>query len=332
MRCPKCGYNSFDHLDNCKKCGKDLVAFKQTFAVKSVLFPGQMKPGGRAEEAEFDHVAADAAVSAATGIAIATVVAGSSADDKPAAAGTDSDDFGFDFMGDSAEDDDLSFDELFEDAPEDEDIEETIAEPKETAATALDDVLGDDFSFDLPIEEAELEDDFGFDPADDASDSTDDEFSFDDEFDDSGIVEDPKRPFDLPESPQVVGAPVDSLNDSTGEFATPDNAGESGGAFVDRDNSATQDGESEGDVFKSDESVFPVPTPDEQSELIVAEAEVEASSLGAVVIPEVAAVPDSRSGNSVDSVTTSFPSLSNCIVAFVCDLIVLVLVDRKSVV
>ncbi len=24
MKCPKCGYTSFDYLDECKKCGKDL--------------------------------------------------------------------------------------------------------------------------------------------------------------------------------------------------------------------------------------------------------------------------------------------------------------------
>ncbi len=28
MRCPKCGYTSFDHLDRCKSCGEDLVPAK----------------------------------------------------------------------------------------------------------------------------------------------------------------------------------------------------------------------------------------------------------------------------------------------------------------
>lgn len=28
MRCPKCGYVSFNYLDRCKKCGRDLTAFK----------------------------------------------------------------------------------------------------------------------------------------------------------------------------------------------------------------------------------------------------------------------------------------------------------------
>ncbi|MBI1987436.1 MAG: hypothetical protein HYS70_03690 [Nitrospinae bacterium] len=28
MKCPKCGYVSFNYLERCKKCGRDLVAFK----------------------------------------------------------------------------------------------------------------------------------------------------------------------------------------------------------------------------------------------------------------------------------------------------------------
>lgn len=29
MRCPECGFHSFDYLDHCKKCGIDLTACKQ---------------------------------------------------------------------------------------------------------------------------------------------------------------------------------------------------------------------------------------------------------------------------------------------------------------
>ena len=28
MKCPNCGYTSFDHLDKCKVCGEDLVPAK----------------------------------------------------------------------------------------------------------------------------------------------------------------------------------------------------------------------------------------------------------------------------------------------------------------
>jgi uncharacterized RDD family membrane protein YckC len=234
MRCPKCGYNSFDHLDSCKKCGADLVEFKQSFGIRSVLFPGQMKTSEGAGEVELDSVVADAAVEAATGTvepAVAATVA------EPAAAEGDSDDFGFDFMGDSAEDDDLSFDELFEEAPEDEDIEETIEGPKGAAAA------DGDSTVEASAEDDDLEDDFGFDPVADEDDSeVADDFTFDDnesdsdeDADDSGTEEGPKRPFDLPESSQFVGAPVNSLNvqdEIPSVSATEDVAVEAEGAFV----------------------------------------------------------------------------------------------------
>lgn len=40
MKCPKCGFTSFDYLDSCKKCGNELQAFKNKFGLRSVLFPG----------------------------------------------------------------------------------------------------------------------------------------------------------------------------------------------------------------------------------------------------------------------------------------------------
>ncbi|WP_243372274.1 hypothetical protein [Geotalea sp. SG265] len=39
MKCPKCGYNSFEFLDQCKKCGNDLVSFKVSKGIRSVLAP-----------------------------------------------------------------------------------------------------------------------------------------------------------------------------------------------------------------------------------------------------------------------------------------------------
>ena len=190
MRCPKCGFNSFDYLDNCKKCGKDLVEFKERFGIKSVLFPGQTAAGEAAVETDFD---ADAAVAAATAsVAAAPVFKASPEPEAPAA---ESDDFGFDFMGDSTEDDDLSFDELFEEAPEDEDVEETLEGPKAEAEAAD----STDFSFDLP-EEDDLEDDFGFDPDEDNASGS------------AGMTKKdqgkgPIDPFDFPESSAVEGAP-----------------------------------------------------------------------------------------------------------------------------
>lgn len=36
MRCPKCGYNSFDHLAQCKKCGIDLTRTRQELGMLHV--------------------------------------------------------------------------------------------------------------------------------------------------------------------------------------------------------------------------------------------------------------------------------------------------------
>ena len=37
MRCPQCGFHSFDYLDNCKKCGIDLTACKQRLGLSGHL-------------------------------------------------------------------------------------------------------------------------------------------------------------------------------------------------------------------------------------------------------------------------------------------------------
>lgn len=42
MKCPKCGYNSFEFLDNCKKCNADLRSLKQTLGIRA--FAAQRPP------------------------------------------------------------------------------------------------------------------------------------------------------------------------------------------------------------------------------------------------------------------------------------------------
>lgn len=37
MKCPKCGYNSFEFLDNCKKCGAEFASFKKTHRISAVV-------------------------------------------------------------------------------------------------------------------------------------------------------------------------------------------------------------------------------------------------------------------------------------------------------
>jgi hypothetical protein len=39
MKCPKCGYNSFEFLDQCKKCQADLGPHKTSCAILSILQP-----------------------------------------------------------------------------------------------------------------------------------------------------------------------------------------------------------------------------------------------------------------------------------------------------
>ncbi len=233
MRCPKCGYNSFDYLDSCKKCGKDLVEFKQRYGLKSILLPGALAAAGAAAQEEFS----DADATELTGAALAGASSGSttaseagpSSAPEPVTEPADAVDFGFDFMGDSSDDDDLTFDELFEDAADDEDVEETLEAPKPTSPPsppenseeagpeAGTDPVADDnaFSFDLPegdeAEDDELENDFGFDPED--LDLGNEDFAPEEtrknQEPPAGSGEGPQNPFDLPESSQDVGAPVD---------------------------------------------------------------------------------------------------------------------------
>ncbi len=352
MRCPKCGYNSFDHLDSCKKCGKDLSEFKQNFGIKSVLFPGQTTLDSVVDDVEFDDAAADVAVPVAATATTATALNGS--DDGSAPTGTDGDDFGFDFMGDSADDDDLSFDELFEEAPEDEDIEESIEGPKE-AKVETDASPDDTSSLDSIEDESDLEDDFGFDPKDeeDAS-ASEDSFSFDDDepkdpVEDSGPEEDPKRPFDLPESSQFAGAPEDSLNILQEQPSPVITAGESV-ALPLEDAGRTPEELHENYIFEQEKPPLSSPAPADPAPPTAAEPHllVEPSlpvetpapvftastpdpkvTAPAAVIADSAptqVVPDDFPAAVVAGMAVSPPSLLSCVEAFICDLILLAVV------
>lgn len=43
MKCPKCGFNSFEYYDNCKKCSADLVGYKQTHSITAIVLPLEAK-------------------------------------------------------------------------------------------------------------------------------------------------------------------------------------------------------------------------------------------------------------------------------------------------
>ncbi len=36
MKCPKCGYVSFDYYDNCKQCNEDLTSLKKSLKINSI--------------------------------------------------------------------------------------------------------------------------------------------------------------------------------------------------------------------------------------------------------------------------------------------------------
>lgn len=43
MKCPKCGYTSFESYDACRKCATDLVAFKESHRITPVVLPASVR-------------------------------------------------------------------------------------------------------------------------------------------------------------------------------------------------------------------------------------------------------------------------------------------------
>lgn len=43
MKCPKCGFNSFEYYDSCKKCSSDLISYKQTYSITPLVLPHEVK-------------------------------------------------------------------------------------------------------------------------------------------------------------------------------------------------------------------------------------------------------------------------------------------------
>jgi hypothetical protein len=43
MKCPKCGFNSFEYYDSCKRCSKDLTGYKLTYSISSLVLPQEAK-------------------------------------------------------------------------------------------------------------------------------------------------------------------------------------------------------------------------------------------------------------------------------------------------
>jgi len=43
MKCPKCGYTSFETSDNCRKCSNDLIGFRQTYGLTPIVLPAAVR-------------------------------------------------------------------------------------------------------------------------------------------------------------------------------------------------------------------------------------------------------------------------------------------------
>lgn len=54
MRCPKCGFHSFDHLEQCKKCGIDLQEHKAKFGLGSVVVAAAVEAAPAAATQDVD--------------------------------------------------------------------------------------------------------------------------------------------------------------------------------------------------------------------------------------------------------------------------------------
>jgi hypothetical protein len=62
MKCPKCGYNSFEYYDRCKKCSSDLTGYKLTYSITPMLLPQEAKEklaaGLSTAQIATDHISA----------------------------------------------------------------------------------------------------------------------------------------------------------------------------------------------------------------------------------------------------------------------------------
>jgi len=192
MKCPKCGYTSFDFLDNCKKCGQDLGDHKSRFGLRSVIFP-QVAAAAAAEETT---ATAETAVEEATDFGFdfmsdQEAVAPEVEEEAPEAAASDSEPEDakedFDFSSDAEETTDTSGGDLAFDTEADVESEEAIDFGASDDGVEVDDNTAGDLDFGASDEGAidfgendDQELDFDNQPAGAAADE-DFDFSLDEE-------------------------------------------------------------------------------------------------------------------------------------------------------
>jgi hypothetical protein len=110
MRCSKCGFHSFEHLEKCRKCGQDLTAQKKRFHLRGFFAPGQAAPASAPEPI---HAAEETPKPVAEQASI---------------------NFGFDFL-----EEDTPFEEMAEDRAADEDRDINSDQPFGSASEAFSD-------------------------------------------------------------------------------------------------------------------------------------------------------------------------------------------------
>lgn len=126
MKCPKCGYNSFEFLDTCKKCNADLSTIRQTLGFRTSGAPRAAQPAAPSPE--------PAAVMAPAGQAEPPVTEIVEEPVAESAKGQPSGDFDFHFEEPKAgqkEPESFSFDELHTPAELPPTREETPQKPEE---------------------------------------------------------------------------------------------------------------------------------------------------------------------------------------------------------
>ncbi|PNU19234.1 hypothetical protein C2E25_13560 [Geothermobacter hydrogeniphilus] len=131
MKCPKCGFTSFDFLENCKKCGQDLQSHKQKFGLRSLIFPTVGKSEAPETTAGLEGNEATTATTA-----------------------TADTDFGFDFMSEEPTVTETSAPTETTDIAEEPAADEPPPQPEPVAAKNEEAL--DDFSFDETNDETEV--------------------------------------------------------------------------------------------------------------------------------------------------------------------------------
>lgn len=98
MKCPKCGYNSFEYHDSCTKCSHDLEGYKESHGLKAIVLPLAAR-AAMAESLKDESITAGPAVGETTATAAPDMFSFDLPEEEaaapPAAAAVEQDPFSF---------------------------------------------------------------------------------------------------------------------------------------------------------------------------------------------------------------------------------------------